>query len=616
MAPMEERELTLMFYFASDQPLAPEIVTQLKAIKQAGFHPEANVVAQFDPNPENVETHIFDVNSVNKVLERGGSKRGFIGRTANDPFIVNLMTDKLWRKKGTNEEKEIRERVRQSVKESFKRRHNVELKDSEFDPPEPPPPPPPKDNQPYQQKGVVRRNPEAAPQKSLRDFLKFCSDNYPARHYMLFIVGHGVVVGNDTFLFDEHTDGGEHFLRLQTLGAELQTFKENIEKRNRQAKFELVSFHSCSMSSLEVAFELQGKANYMLASQSPSFVGSYPYRQILIGIFNYLERGDYAAAELRRMIKNIFHYCIYNSVDFLAAGYSFDGCLCDLRVVKQTMEEPVKNLSGKLIRALTSTNPGVRDLAKERVLLAHLDAQSYFNETHIDLFDFCFRLQQRIRLIPMETLPAELKDLSDACLTVMEALKRGVGDDDDRFIVRSEFIGPAYQYSHGMSIYFPWVKPKTDEFFPTEYDQYQFVKPLKEAGQTSWSNFLSTYFDATMRHTRMKEFELSKAPGFESESKAIETQSFQDRLLEDFAPRVFNSDGRLALSKGDPSSSQGDDCTCPSIKNYPPFMREPEDGQPVSQTLLNDKTFKPQPDEQDPAGPPALTFLPFDGLIG
>ena len=34
----ETRELTLMFYFASDNPLAPLISSQLKARKQAGFH--------------------------------------------------------------------------------------------------------------------------------------------------------------------------------------------------------------------------------------------------------------------------------------------------------------------------------------------------------------------------------------------------------------------------------------------------------------------------------------------------------------------------------------------------------------------------------------------------
>ena len=87
------KEWTLMFYFASDNPLAPGIVSQLKALKQAGFHPEANVVVHFDPNAENVPVHIFDVNLVNKIRAEGKPK---IGLSLNPPFVRNLVDDKLW----------------------------------------------------------------------------------------------------------------------------------------------------------------------------------------------------------------------------------------------------------------------------------------------------------------------------------------------------------------------------------------------------------------------------------------------------------------------------------------------------------------------------------------
>ena len=68
---MSEKEWTLMFYFASDNPLAPSIVSQLKAIKDAGFHPDANVIVRFDPRTEGTPTHIFDVNLINKLKAHG-----------------------------------------------------------------------------------------------------------------------------------------------------------------------------------------------------------------------------------------------------------------------------------------------------------------------------------------------------------------------------------------------------------------------------------------------------------------------------------------------------------------------------------------------------------------
>src|SRR5437660_8159363 len=74
----ERKEWTVMFYFASDNPLAPGIVSQLKALKQAGFHREVNVIARFDPDVENTPAHVFDVNAVNKLRDeqiRAGQQR-------------------------------------------------------------------------------------------------------------------------------------------------------------------------------------------------------------------------------------------------------------------------------------------------------------------------------------------------------------------------------------------------------------------------------------------------------------------------------------------------------------------------------------------------------------
>ena len=64
-----------MFYFASDNPLARGMVSQLKTLKQAGFHPEANVVVHFDANTENTSALIFDINAVNKIRAGGKARR-------------------------------------------------------------------------------------------------------------------------------------------------------------------------------------------------------------------------------------------------------------------------------------------------------------------------------------------------------------------------------------------------------------------------------------------------------------------------------------------------------------------------------------------------------------
>jgi len=264
----ELKEWTVMFCFATDNPLAPGTISQLKAIKNAGFHREVNVIAQFDPHTLNMPVHIFDVNLVERLkleheLKKDGKsleKASNIGFVGNDPFVRNLVLDKLW-------DPDIAEQIKEQTEGKI-----------DYNPPIP----------------SVTMSSEENPKESLARLLTFCRKNYPARHYMLVILAHGIVVGNDIFMFDEHAsdvDAQQHALTLADLGDVLDKFKDQICKDEPRGELELIGFHSCSMSGAEVAFELRDKANYMMASQGPLYVGSWPYRQILIRLFNDMENG-------------------------------------------------------------------------------------------------------------------------------------------------------------------------------------------------------------------------------------------------------------------------------------------------------------------------------------
>src|ERR1044072_2031702 len=91
-APKNTKKWTLMFYFASDNPIAPGIVSQLKEIKNAGYDRAVNVVAQFDPYTAGTSTHVFDVNLYNKCRYKDECKF-FEG---DDPYVRNLVLDKVW----------------------------------------------------------------------------------------------------------------------------------------------------------------------------------------------------------------------------------------------------------------------------------------------------------------------------------------------------------------------------------------------------------------------------------------------------------------------------------------------------------------------------------------
>lgn len=746
----KEKEWTVIFYLASDNPLAPSIVSQLKAIKDAGYHPEANVVVHFDPHTTNTPTHVFDVNYVEKLKASGASQVGH----AADPAVKKLVLDKLWGEKDAKIRESIGAQIDAHLKKTLGASNNgfgsggaqtaatMTLLNEQAN------------------KGVKDDLPpvlakelsgEAAPENSLKNFLRFCKQNYPARHYILFLLGHGLVVGNKMFMLDEHTasdpgqpdgkpgraahltngrppfgilttngrppspsvrDKGEgdvaSSLTLAKLIEALDEIQPKVEPGSGEPiRLELIGFHSCSMSGLEVAYELRNRARYMMASQGPAFVGSWPYRHILLRLFNHLNselreedlkdvpglvtrlragadpvtkyvlgkldndekrmlsrfdgtlraqreiraplckglrkvmddqgmceaegvegiamsprtrrlfararaRGREVSganrarlnrllladasggaltpnpasddASVRELFKDFFYSVLYNSSDFQLAGYSFDLCLCDLRRVGA-----LKETIGKLADALKGGMAGDRGLARagrphksvplarELVLLAHWDAQSFWQESYTDLYDFCYRLMRRCQHISsweggMNNSPAfaPLRKIIAACEEVIKELTRSTEDDEDkkRAVVLAEFAGPEYQYSHGLSVYFPWSRP-TDGFFKRYKDDYAF------GVDTRWADFLDIYFDMTQRESFGEE---NPAPP----AKLLLEEVALEALLSDIGARAFD-DGQLAKGAGNDATGAAKgagndaagDCDCPTIKNYPPFIADP-----------------------------------------
>ncbi len=567
------KEWTLMFYFASDNPLASSIVSQLKAVKDAGYHPEANVICHFDPHDPDTPTHIFDVNHVSKFWYPNRYEVGF---KKNDPFVRNMVMDRLWC------DDAIRHAVVTKVEESFPQ-------GGAFDPPKPTP----------EMAG------EQDPDTALADFLDFCRESYPARHYMLFIMGHGQVVGNDNLLYDDHA--GKKALTLTRLGEVLRSFAGDVEHDSEPGKVELITLHSCSMSAMEVIYELKGAANYLLASQGPTYVGNLPYKQILIRVFNDLTPQSASAGRngnngdcdepkvvttvvrptedtIETTLSKIFFYCLYNSYDFQLAGYPYDLCLTNLNKVPET-EEPLNKLADCLIKALTDSPPNnpsqteakPNPVPKQLILLAHWDAQSFYQEDYVDLYDFCFCLSNRCEeLIGLTALPSFpiLTEMVDACKNMMDVLERG----DGKLTHLAAFAGPAFQYSHGHSIYFPWARP-ADGMWGKQYEKYR----LNE--KTRWRVFLDEYFSQTMRSTREEELKkkgrLITDTGTKPASSNVTNEDLL-ALMNQIGPRVFAADGSLAKQGPDsPFGSRtpddpfgGGTCSCPSIKNYPSSSRE------------------------------------------
>lgn len=510
---------TLMFFFAGDNSLAPSMVSQLKAIKDAGFQEKTTVLVRYDPSEKGAPTNIFEVNREQKL--RGVRTR--IGDGAN-PYVASLQEDNV-------------------TQEDIAGSRGDSAKDI---------------------KKELKKPDTLKADKALESFLGFCRDNHPAKHYMLFLVGHGLIVGNDAFLPDDRPDSA---ITLKRLGEILGHFGEAV--RGDKSYFDLVAMHSCSMSALEVAYELRGTADYLMATEGVSFVGSWPYRQLLKKTFNTIEKAGRAktGVNVRELLKKLYYLCINNSTDFTFAGFSADLCLCDLNAKKvEELNVPIKDLTKQLKLALKEHPGGL-----EVILLAHLKSQSYWQESYTDLFDFC------ACLIEACSESDTLKPLKDACETVMEKLdplQEKSADPFEKLVVYSDFIGPVYQYSHGLSVYFPWSRPIGDGVNDVmgKYRRYAFTTVLGK--DDSWLSFLEAYFIATTRTSRKNEDgERLKAKTFlKAQRTAIDNAQIElNSVFFAGADALSGPDGKPSpsMAKTTPADAGGGDCGCPSIKNYP-----------------------------------------------
>lgn len=513
----KKKPWTVMFFFASDNTLSPSTLPQLKAIKAAGPSEHANVLVYFDPHEMGAPSRVFEINKGQAAASDSNS---------GDPVITVLSSDQL----DPND-------LLQGPGEETKKFAASLLKSD----------------------GLKALD-------ALQQFLGFCRESYPAEHYMLFLVGHGLVVGRDAFLPDDNPSSA---IGLKKLGTTLEVFKPN---NGEGTTLEFIGMHSCSMSAVEVAYELKGTARYMLASEGLSFVGSWPYRQLLTKIYRDITN---EAVNVDELAKSLHTITIQYSVDFMHAGYSSDICLCSLDDKRiDALTGPISQLSEALQKGVEE--PRCRDF----IVLAHWRSQSYWQETFTDLYDFCFCLTRLCKSVPDDSV-AQIGSresnenrlaIIEACGAVMENLKPENGTKSTGPIVCTDYVGPNVQYSHGFSIYFPWSEPLKDEndHVIRNYQGYAFTKDLKRP--QAWLTFLRTYFEKTKRFDRLTEEER-----FNHENSEFSGDEYKRRLaeaLEGFPAEVAVGNRDFASTsalegKITPPDSTGGACSCASTKNHP-----------------------------------------------
>ena len=131
----------------------------------------------------------------------------------------------------------------------------------------------------------------------------------------------------------------------------------------------------------------------------------------------------------------------------------------------------------------------------ERVILhVHWKCQSYMYDQNVDLGDFCELLDRECGLIAEELGGGEdtqiLKRVQKECRGVLKELQKAV--------ILGGFSGGGYQYSNGVSVFFPWSR-EAYEVSKKNYETLWFAKDVKRE-RLSWTDFLKKYlYDVSLR---------------------------------------------------------------------------------------------------------------------
>jgi hypothetical protein len=249
--------------------------------------------------------------------------------------------------------------------------------------------------------------------------------------------------------------------------------------------FDLLGFDSCVMSTLEIGSQFKGLAETMVASEGSIPAAGWNYAQILLG---KIKDGK----ETKEIAVNFVDEFIRQQNKFALADISVDMAAWDLTALGE-LEKSFGELSENLLKCfyrdksdLSEPEKLVYNQMKRLLVDVHSQCQTYLFEQHIDLGDFCQLLFKEIEQLKTEIdcrLISPIIDVGNSCKAV-----------DDRItdcILLTGFSGSDYQYSNGISLFFPWSL-QSYQSAEKDYKKLSFIRDENSAGK-KWNEFLEDY---------------------------------------------------------------------------------------------------------------------------
>jgi hypothetical protein len=289
--------------------------------------------------------------------------------------------------------------------------------------------------------------------ETLTEFINYASGKSQSERYGLVLWGHGIeLLLDESRRFGTTEDAVPRYLTTANLRKALQETKlvkgdlgPNHPKTKRDQRsgpdnkhtLDILGLDACSLSMVEIATELQGSVDVMIASQEDVPDTSFPYEKILADLKAYKVRND--VREVCKIIPGLYEQAFRDYIATPETGVKgITLASLNLRDVP-AITSPLKKLANALV--IASYDKSVR----KKILAARQETKGFVFGLLADLGDFCERLQSKLIFEG-----SEAEDLRSASAEIQKVLK---ARDDEAFVLENKVDEDR---CHGLSIYFPY----------------------------------------------------------------------------------------------------------------------------------------------------------------
>jgi hypothetical protein len=364
---------------------------------------------------------------------------------------------------------------------------------------------------------VKKENENAADPRSIVNFVDWCVNSVEvdnkgeisygrrSQKYALIFSGHSLGF-QDIGLFKDETSGKAMSMKdfyavlerltgcEEELVAEADENKYEDELREIETKvligqpLDILGFDSCVMGMLEVGYQFNNMTRTIIASEGSVPSAGWTYAKIL----GCLATGNTKDVDTKEVAALFVKQFVRSQDAYTVGGVSVDMAAWDL-IRFGPLASEFDGLAVILLDCFKDPASRIYRQMERVILKVHWKCQSYMYDQNVDLGDFCELLDKECETLITELSGNDieiLRRVQYACRRILQELKKAV--------ILSGFSGGGYQYSNGVSVFFPWSR-ESYEVSRKNYESLWFTKEAKQK-RLSWTGFLKKYlYEVSLR---------------------------------------------------------------------------------------------------------------------